>query len=91
MSVAIGADLGAKAGIWGGLGTIAGGALVGGALGGAVGGLGALVLRLKDRILGEPVVYYELFGAVPATGGGSSIHSGMGGGDGIDMGTMAGA
>lgn len=89
VAISVGADLGAKAGIWGGLGAVAGGAL----LGGALGGLGALALRLKDRILGEPVVYYDLFGTAASSSssssGGSSIHMG-GGGEGIDFGAAGG-
>lgn len=80
VGIMVGAELGAGAGIWGGIGTIAGGAL----LGGALGGLGALVMRLKDRIIGPPVVYYELFGYTQSSGGGSSIHVG-GGGGGIEL------
>lgn len=89
VGIMVGTEIGVQAGIWGGIGTIAGGAL----LGGALGGLGALVLRLKDRILGEPVVYYDLFGAATSSGsgssGGSSLHMG-GGGEGIDFGAAGG-
>lgn len=66
-SVAAGTAEGAKAGLLAGAAGVAGGALLGGALGGAT----ALIMRLKDRIIGPPVVYYEL-------DTGSHAHTGSG-------------
>lgn len=79
-AIGVGLEEGARYGLALGAAGVAGGAL----LGAALGGLSALVMRLKDRIIGPPVVYYELFGSVSSSGGGSSIHHGGGGGSGID-------
>lgn len=57
--VTFGALEGAKIGAVVGLGL--GGAAVGAAVGGAIGGGMSLALEIKDRILGPPVVYYNLF------------------------------
>lgn len=67
IAIGLGADLGAKTGLLAGAAGVAGGALLGGALGGAT----ALIMRLKDRIIGPPVVYYEL-------NTGSHAHAGSG-------------
>lgn len=65
-------------------GTVLGGATAAGAvLGGAIGGAAALIMRLKDRIIGPPVVYYDLFGS-GGSGGGSTMHTG-GSRSGLDM------
>ncbi len=78
LGIWLGGIEGAKAGLLAGGGTIAAGAV----LGAAIGGASALVMRLKDRIIGPPVVYYDLF-AYSGSGGGSYIHS-SGGGSGFD-------
>ena len=67
IAVGLGVDLGVKTGLLAGVAGVAGGALLGGALGGA----SALIMRLKDRIIGPPVVYYEL-------DTGSHAHTGSG-------------
>lgn len=67
IAVGLGVDLGVKTGLLAGAAGVAGGALLGGALGGA----SALIMRLKDHIIGPPVVYYEL-----STG--SHAHAGSG-------------
>ncbi len=56
------------------IGFIAGGGLqgaaIGAAVGGALGGGTALLLGIKDRLIGPPVLYYDLFAGM----GGSSIN-----------------
>ncbi len=56
------------------IGFIAGGGLqgaaIGAAVGGALGGGTALLMGIKDRIIGPPVLYYSLFAGM----GGSSIN-----------------
>lgn len=52
------------------------GAAIGAAVGGTIGGAVSLTLAIKDRLLGPPVIYYNLFGG----GGGGSIRINTGGG-----------
>lgn len=63
VAVGIGATEGAKVGLVAG----AQGALLGATVGGAIGGAVSLALKFKDRIIGPPVLYYELFASNPAS------------------------
>lgn len=63
VAVGVGIAEGAKYGLIAG----AQGALIGGAVGGAIGGAVSLALKLKDRIIGPPVLYYELFASNPGS------------------------
>lgn len=70
-----GAKLGGLSGAAvGGVAGAAAGAVVGGILGGSA----ALVMRLKDRILGPPVVYYSMFIYGSSQSAGASVGSDIG-------------
>lgn len=75
LAIGVGAAEGARFGLLAGAAGVAGGAL----LGATIGGISALVLRYKDRIIGEPVVYYNLFGSA-SSGSSSSVYMSSGGG-----------
>ncbi len=62
-AVGVGIAEGAKYGLVAGVE----GAAIGAAVGGAIGGAVSLALKLKDRIIGPPVLYYELFASNPAS------------------------
>ncbi len=61
------------------------GAAIGAAAGAVIGGAISLGLRLKDRIMGPPAVYYDIFSGVTA-GSGVSVHSNVGGSGAIGAG-----
>lgn len=74
--VAVGATEGAKYGLAAGLGGVAAGA----GLGAIIGGGSTLIMRLKDRMIGPPIAYYNLdhySGTTVVSSGSSGSSSGM--------------